>query len=283
MKRKRIFLFLSIVLISSISATPYLRSMLAVFAYKEYNLSHSALRLQDVEFFIPGGEKTEEKDWFPIMSAFHDDMGFSEYTGKKLDLTVLYCYGDFGNIFGTSSFYDYRSPFYGAFYGGYAVSDLGNPDDAYGFDEKGNVVQDEVSRIPEYDMKFLVLPALGCPAGKAFFKTIEFRTTKNADYIGYRDWIRIDAVISTNGPAHLFKKWQIAYWQYGLPMKPEETDFKEEIFYGRIYARYFDEHDMSVFLYVMCRDKMLLEKCDREILSKSRIYCGKKMGKPCDK
>lgn len=271
MRKKLIILLLFFGVLAVFLLTPYFRSVAVAFFYKEYNLSHSTIHKNHVFFQIPSGTKTGEKDWFPLMVAFHDEDGFSSYTGRKLDLTVFYTYGDFNHLFGTSSFYDPKSPYYGAFYGGYAVLNLLKAEVAYGFDKNGNIIPDEVQMIPEYDMKYLVLPALGCPVNKRVFEVKRSRISRNINYIGYKGWTRIDAVIMTNGPAHSYRQWNVAYWQYGRPLKYQGTDFDTETFYGRTYVKFISQYHTSFFLYIICKDKQLLEKCDKELLSKSKI------------
>lgn len=40
---------------------------------------------------------------------------------------------------------------------------------------------------------------------------------------------------------------------------------------GRIYGRYFEEEDCSVFFYIVTSDTEVMEMCDRDILRKSKV------------
>ena len=40
---------------------------------------------------------------------------------------------------------------------------------------------------------------------------------------------------------------------------------------GRVYAKYFPEKDVSIFMYVLTADEAELERTDSELLSKSKI------------
>ena len=64
-----------------------------------------------------------------------------------------------------------------------------------------------------------------------------------------------------------------SYLQYGIPAYdvPENKDFQPVKMKGRIYGRYFEEWDTSVFFYILTPGKKTLEKCDRDILSKSLL------------
>ena len=61
------------------------------------------------------------------------------------------------------------------------------------------------------------------------------------------------------------------YIQYGKPKYDVEEDFLPIKMKGRIYARYFAKQDCSIYFYVLAKDYDVLEKCDKEILSKSEV------------
>lgn len=252
---------------------PYSRSLIVTEIYKEMNKKQSILTKEGIYFNIPSGAETKQKDWFNQMIWFHDSEGFSRYMNKNLDMTVLYAYGAFNSVFGTSEYYDAQSPFYGAFYGGYAVRDMENPLIPFGFDSEGRIVESEVESIPLYDQKYLVLPALGCTQDKVF-STQDHRVEEGIRYAGYAGWTRVDSRVRTNGPAHRRQGFNIGYLQYGMPLGPSDKnkqDFAPEWFYGRMYIRYFQEYKMTICLYVICKDMKTIEACDRELLSKTTI------------
>ncbi len=276
--KKNVFIIIIalLILILIIISIPYTRSLISTKIYKEINKRESILIKEGIVFEIPSGKDTPQKDWYPQMIWFHDPGGFSRYMNRNLDMTVLYSYGAFKSIFGTASYYDDKSPFYGAFYGGYAVRDMDSPSTPFGFDSNGEIITYEIESIPRYDQKYLVLPALGCNQ-KKIFNTFGHKIKDDVTYAGYEGWVRIDSQIKTNGPAHKRKGYHIGYLQYGLPLEPsEETkkDFSPEWFHGRMYARYFEEYEMTICLYVMSKNKKTIDACDKELLSKTTITMG---------
>lgn len=262
-----------VVILITILSIPYTRSMVVVKVYKEINKSLSPLDEQ-IHLFIPSGAMTNEKDWLPQMIWYHDQGGFSQYMNKNLDLTILYTYGDFNSYFGTSAYYDDTSPYYGAFYGGYIVQSLDNEGLTFGFDHEGDIIQKEIQSVPLYDQKYLVLPALGCPRERREFEVKKTKVIKNVTYANSADWIRIDSQIKTNGSAHKMEQFHIGYLQYGMPLAPSQKkaeDFTPQEFYGRMYVKYFEKHQMTICLYIMCRDKKIIDTCDKKLLSKTTI------------
>lgn len=268
-----ISMIILIILIMAILLIPYSRSLIITRGYKAINKGDSVLLKDSISFIVPSGKSTPRKDWFPQMIWYHDAGGFSKYMQKNLDMTVLYSFGDFNSPIGTSTYYDDASPYYGAFYGGYAIKNMDEPSEAFGFDSEGFIISEDVEKLPLYDQKYLVLPALGCPQGNRVFITEENKITEDVFYAGYDGWTLVESQIYTNGPAHKFKRFNPGYFQYGMPLKPSEgkKDFQPERFYGRMYIRYFDTYEMTFCLYVMCRDMDALEACERELLSKTVI------------
>lgn len=247
--------------------------MLTVKVYKEINKRDSVLSMEDINFEIPSGAHTDAKDWMPIMVWYHDKGGFSYLMGKELDLTVLYTYGAFDSLFGASNYYNEDSPYYGAFCGGYAIRDKKNPKDAFGFDDDGSIVLDEFESVPKYDQKQLVLPALGCPIDKRIFNTKIISIEEDIEYAGYNGWVRVNSLIFTNGPAHNSSKFNIGYLQYGKPPKLLESkvNFQPQWFRGRMYMRYFEDIEMTICLYVICKNEKEINICDDELLSNAKI------------
>ena len=94
----------------------------------------------------------------------------------------------------------------------------------------------------------------------------------NITYAGSEGWSRIDSDLKVNSVCHNYEKFSISYLQYGIPNYDITRDFTPIQMYGRVYAKYFKEYDNSIFFYIMVPDKNVLESCDRDILSKSKIY-----------
>lgn len=239
---------------------------------KQYH--ESALFARGINFFIPSGTETKEKDWYPIMLTFNGDRSFSKYTGENIELTILYTFGHFDFLKGSSQIYNPSSPYYSSFYGGYALFYKDNPGKAWGIDSNGRVDINKLSMIPKFDMEHLVLPSVGCPKDRFSF---DFRITnlqENVCYIGYQDWVCIDAVIDTTGLSHLYSGQKyMGYIQYGKPHPDYYTgvDYPTTRLFGRVYVRYFKDLGGTFMLYCMAADKSVLEKVDAELLSKASI------------
>lgn len=246
------------------------RSYLIMSVYSKYEEKNSLLEKQKVLMQIPGGLSTAEKDWYPFVMVFNDDQGFSRYMGRELSLTVLYNFGSFQWKSDSSDYFQEHSPYYNSFYGGYLVKD--NSGARYGFDEEGKLIINEIMTVPGYDYKHLVLESLGCPKNKLKLEVLDYKLLDDIQYIGYSGWSRIDADLLVNSSAHEFKGERRAYIQYGKPqISCVDEEFKPIATKGRIYVKYFEEYDCTIFLYIISPHLSTLEKCDQDILSKSTI------------
>lgn len=247
------------------------RSYAVMYAYSQYEEKKSLLQKQNISLEIPGGSSTAEKDWYPFVMAFNDDEGFSQYMGRDLSMTVLYNFGAFSWKMSSSSYFLEESPYFNSFYGGYLVKENSGPK-KYGFTAEGELEVKEVFAVPEYDYKHLVLESFGCPKDKLTMKMLSYNLVKDVQYAGYNGWSRIDALLLVNSPAHKFKADRRSYIQFGNPlMRRDQEEFRIMATQGRIYVRYFEEFNSTVFLYVLTPEPNILEKCDAEILSKTII------------
>ncbi|MFA6808893.1 MAG: hypothetical protein WCR27_07860 [Eubacteriales bacterium] len=244
------------------------RSYVVMYFYSLYEENHSLLSEKNISIEIPGGVSTEEKDWYPFVMAFDDSQGFSRYVGKNLSLTILYNFGAFKWNEKMSSIFNPDSPYYTSFYGAYLVrqdESLGE----YGFESGGKIDVGEVFAVPEYDFKYLVLQSIGCV--NPVLKIEDYEVRENVKYLGYEGWTRIDADLETSGTAHKYSQDCLAYIQYGKPEYFSEQDFSTVKMKGRIYAKYIEEYGCTIYFYIFMPEKNDLEKCDREILSKTKI------------
>ncbi len=240
--------------------------------YSYIQKQDSILNKKNIDFYIPGGVATKEKDWYPFMLYFNSDEGFSSYSGKNLSLTILYSFGAFNHKKGFSTYYDSDSLYYSSFCGGYAVYNHDEPTNPFGFSNKGINI-DELALIPKYDQTRLVLPSIGCPYNKITFNTNIDDVQYDVNYIGIDGWTKIDSTIITNSPIHNPEKNYHGYIQYGKPVQniKVEEEFPLIELKGRMYAIYFEEHNMTFILYVLAPTLDTVNKCDRDILSKANI------------
>lgn len=240
--------------------------------YSYTQKQESILHEKDINFYVPGGITTKEKDWYPFMLYFNSDEGFSRYTGKNLSLTILYSFGSFNHGEGFSTYYDPSAMYYSSFCGGYAVYNHDDPTSPFGFNNK-DINIDELALIPKYDQTRLVLPSIGCPYNKITFETTIDDVQYDVNYIGIDGWTRIDSTIITNSPLHSSQNDYHGYIQYGKPTKKLRVDeeFPLITLKGRMYATHIEEHNMTFVLYVLAPSLEAVNKCDRDILSNANI------------
>lgn len=247
------------------------RSYVAMTAYSKYENTKSLMAKENISITIPGGSSTEEKDWYPFVMIFNDNEGFSDYTGKELSLSILYNFGAFSWNTGSSFFFQDDSPYYASFYGGYVIKD-NTGTSPFGFTADGQPDAKELFLPAEYDYKKLVLASFGAPEDKQKMDILSTDVKKGVEYAGYKGWSQIDTVLLINGPAHKFDGARRAYIQYGNPLKKTKLEnFPLIASRARVYARYFEEYDSTILLYVFTPYADTLEQCDKEILSKTVI------------
>lgn len=246
------------------------RSYVVMFLLNKYEAYNSVMAENKIEFNIPDGRSTNQKDWYRYMNVHNDEKGISNFTGRNLSLSVLYTFGGFRWYQSSSDFFIPESSLFNSFYGGYAVKDKDGG--IYGFDTSGAPIMNEIMAVPEYDYKYMVLKSLDCTDDKMVMKNESISVKNNVEYAGYKDWTQIDTAMVVNSPTHKYRAGKKAYIQYGVPIKREgQKDFGIMTMHGRIYARYFDEFKATLFLYVMTPEKSTLESTDIDYLSKTTI------------
>lgn len=268
-KSKKIIIWISIILIvTAILISPIFAFVKSVFVMSIYSASEKSKSLLNTEGIIvkmPGGLSTFEKDWYPLVITYNAD-GFSNFIGEEADLTILYNFGAFDNKSGHSLLYDTSSDYHGAFYGAYAVRKNSG---SFGYDNNKVIDAVEMSKVFKYDMQVLVLESIGCK--DPIFEIDITDDVGKEDFLGFT-WDVIDANIITNSPVHRKKENHIAYIQYGKPSKNYDgEDFFKYTSYGRIYAKYLEEHDLTLCFYIISPNKDVLEKCEEEFIKKSKI------------
>lgn len=148
---------------------------------------------------------------------------------------------------------------------------------AYGFLPDGSLDLMTVAQVPQFDFQKLVLQDFGIGRDQMVFDWEVSKSRQNVSYLGIDGWTRVDAELSVNGTWHEADQFRRSYLQYGLPRYdlleyslPGEAFAPVEMT-GRVYGRYFEEWDTSIFFYVLASDPAVLEDCDREILSQSSL------------
>lgn len=255
---------------------PYAVSLSVMSVYSHIHEADSIMANKGIELAIPGGGETSEDDWYPFVMTFNPGEVFGRTVGdRNLELTILYNFGAFDLRRGCSRLYDRDSDYYNSFYGAYLVTRQDGPEEEalFGFNEDGTMNADEAALVPKFDLQQLVLRDFGISHSEQVFEWTEEDAAENVEYLGYEGWSRVDASLLVSGASHVKDGFRRSYLQYGSPGYDisEDDAFKPVSMRGRIYGRYFEEWDTSVFFYILTPGKETLERCDREILSKSRL------------
>ena len=266
----RILALLLLFCLSPLSRVFYSMAIMGV--YSEMNVKTSLLTSEDIELSIPGGLSTLRSDWYPFVMTFEANSGFRRFTGdSSLDLSILYNFPAFSPAKGCSRLYDTESPYYNSFYGAYLVKDTDGG--IYGFTKQsdGTLYPDAsaVAEVPKYDFWQLVLSEFGLTRANAVF---DWNITDISDpvfYAGKDGFYRMDAILTVNGSSHEYDGFTPSYLQYGKPNFSVTEPLAPVQMYGRLYGKYLEEKQVSLFFYIVATDKEVLEECDKEILSES--------------
>ena len=268
----RILALLLLFCISPFSRVFY--SMAVMGVYSKLNKDTSLLNSEDIDLSVPGGLTTLRSDWYPFVMTFEANNGFRRFTGdSSLSLTILYNFPAFSPAKGCSRLYDTASPYYNSFYGAYLVKD----DDGatYGFIKQsdGTLYPDAaaVAEVPKYDFWQLVLSEFGLTNGTAVFDWNITDISGPLSYAGEDNFYRMDATLTVNGSSHEYNGFTPSYLQYGKPNFPVTDALAPVPMYGRLYGKYLEDKQVSLFFYIVAADKDVLEECDRNILSESTL------------
>ena len=206
--------------------------------------------------------------------TFEANNGFRRFTGDDtLSLTILYNFPAFSPTKGCSRLYDTSSPYYNSFYGAYLVKDTDGG--IYGFTRQsdGTLYPDvaAVAEVPKYDFWQLVLSEFGLPSANAVFDWNITEISEPLTYAGEDGFYRMDATLTVNGASHEYNGFTQSYLQYGKPNYPVTDPLAPVTMYGRIYGKFLEDKQVSLFFYIVAADKDVLEECDKEILSESNL------------
>lgn len=236
-----------------------LQSYLVMSIYSGQHSKHSVMRKNGFQIEMPSSP-----GWYPFVMTYNAD-GFSGWSGINADMSIMYNFGAFDAATRTSLIYQRQSDKYSSFYGAYAVKKNSG---VFGFLD-GDIDLKEVTLAVRYDYTKLVMQNFGC--NEQVFAVNDCCIEKDLDYAGSSGWTRIDAFITANGAAHIYRENKTAYLQYGPPVQKPDEDFALISLYGRIYAKYFDEYDCTVMIYVIAPTADAVNSCDNAILRKTKI------------
>ncbi len=249
-------------------------SMAVMSVYSKMNETTSLLKTEEIELSVPGGLSTLRSDWYPFVMTFEANSGFRRFTGdSSLNLTILYNFPAFSPSKGCSRLYDTTSPYYNSFYGAYLVKDADGG--TYGFTQQsdGTLYPDaaSVAEVPKYDFWQLVLSEFGLTRANAVFDWNITEISEPLSYAGEDGFYRMDATLTVNGSSHEYNGFTQSYLQYGTPNFPVTDALAPVPMYGRLYGKYLEDKQVSLFFYIVAADTTVLEECDKKILSESSI------------
>jgi len=268
----RILALLLLFCLSPLSRVFYSMAIMGV--YSKMNEKTSLLHTEGIDLSVPGGLTTLRSDWYPFVMTFEANSGFRRFTGdSSLALTILYNFPAFSPTKGCSRLYDTASPYYNCFYGAYLVKD--KEGGAYGFSrlDDGTLYPDAaaVAEVPKYDFWQLVLSEFGLTRSNAVFDWNITDISEPISYVGEDSFYRMDATLTVNGSSHEYNGFTRSYLQYGKPNFPAPNPLAPVTMYGRLYGKYLEEKQVSLFFYIVAADKDVLEECDKRILSESKL------------
>ena len=206
--------------------------------------------------------------WNSQMCLFNDKDLSGRIIGledsERFDLSIYYAFGAFEN--GRSLLYKPNSAYHNAFYGAYLMKPpLGRGGQKF-------LTSGLIKSIVRYDYTGLVLEGLGYPNPPAPFEAAMTKASENVTVSKISGWKKWEATIDTVSVNHGVKGWKQHYFQFGKPQEEEQKpEFEPIKMYGRVYARYFEESDVYVILYLLAPEWTLLEQTDQELLSKTKI------------
>ncbi len=249
------------------------RSLAVMWPYSLYHQRMSLLSQNNYSISMPAGFGQDQRDWHPLMIVFHEEHGFSRWSGEPWSLTVLYRFGGFEPMRRSSNYYDHTANTFSSFYGAYLVQNKEDEGQPFGFNQDGVMIPEDWMAITEFDQRFLVMPSLGLPPDQVIFEVEMQGIEEDVTYLERGGWTSVDAMIITNSPQHRKTENKQGYLQYGLPIAPPDDvpDFAPVTLYGRIYALYIEEYRLSLGLYILAPDKELVQKVDDMHLSRTGI------------
>ena len=267
----------------------YALSLSVMSVYSKICEQESILKEKEMELEIPGGCEAEKQDWYPFVMTFNPSQSAIEnYLGEKGSrLTILYNFPAFDLRWGKgcSRLYDDTSPYYNGFYGAYILSSDDESQQEKRSEKAVSAVSEKtitaepnqqrliklIGKITQFDYQRLVIGDFPIDSDQEIFQWKIQQIKKKTSVAGSDGWLRIDADMLVNGALHQRKSFVRSYLQYGSPKYDVMTDFAPVEMKGRVYAKYLEEQDVTVFFYVLARTDEVLENCDRTMLQTAHL------------
>ncbi len=235
-----------------------LRSYVVMSVYSAQHESQSLMKKNNFKIDMPAGQ-----GWYPFVMTYNAD-GFASWSGVDAKMSIMYNFGAFDPLTRTSELYDKDSDKYSSFYGAYVLQS----DRVFGLSD-GEIDMEQFALAVRYDYTQLVIRHFGCE--EPVFQISDYSITDDIEYADIKGWARVDAKLQVNGAAHNFTQYKTPYLQYGRPMQKVDDDFEQTELTGRVYAKYFDEYDCTIMLYIIAPNTSAANSCDEDFLQYTQI------------
>jgi len=258
-KHKKKLILLIIIL--SIAAFYYpLRSYIIMSVYSKQHKKQSIFEKYDINVNIKGGISTLKNDYYPFLMYFNDSKGFSRFSNIECEMSIIYNFGSFNFPYISSTIFNEKSPYFGTFYGAYAVK-IKDDSHIFGYDDD-KINLEEIVLVPKYDLTKLVLSDIGCV-------DVSFKYDIDNVVLNKNGFDTVDAILFSNSLAHKYEGFKRNYFQYGRPflwVQPKQS-FTEIKYYGRIYSKYIKTKKITMFYYIISPSMETLEQCEKKFMN----------------
>lgn len=222
--------------------------------YSSMQTKESVMQNNKYKINIPSAD-----GWYPFVMTFNPT-NFANWSSSDTQMSIMYNFPAFNKTTHASEIFNPNSDKYSSFYGAYALQ---KPDGYFGF-SNSTININEILQAFRYDYMNLVLNDFGC--SNTTFDMTEYNVEYNVKYLNEPDWVKIDALIHTNGLSHKYTNNSTSYIQYGKPSENTKSSFDLIDMYGRIYLKVFPEYNSTIMIYVLSPNKITIAECDSQIL-----------------
>lgn len=153
------------------------------------------------------------------------------------ELVLNWTIGDYPEGTERSAFYDPASPWYGVFFGSYALRSYKRDGQAWGYERPGKPLFEEFLRVVEIDYNYFMAGLFGCPPERMSFQVQKLISSRAGDW----DCAQVDAITPSglHNPA-LSLRNPATYVTYGIPeteLWSGREPFEPLSMHGTMYMR----------------------------------------------
>ena len=222
--------------------------------YSVVNYDESFLNEEGIEVKMAAGRR-----YWPFVLNYNPTVQYSRVKGEDIDLDIYYNFAGIG-INAKSGIYREGSDYYNAFYGAYVIR---YNDREFDLSDE----YDEIMDISDFDLKTLVLRSIGDDDPYLDYKV---RDDDKQLEINGLDYKVVDADMVIDGFAHNFDGFHLAYIQYGIPYRTEESFSPVQVL-GRMYIHYIPEKNINVILYIIAPNNRSLKYMEDNFILSTKI------------